>query len=49
MSEKTNHLEENEVRVIKISRAAIEEIIWETLMEIGDDRLDLEGNSDAVA
>ncbi len=48
MSEKTDHLEENEVRVIKLSRAAIEEILWETFMEIGDDRLELEADSDDI-
>ena len=48
MSEKTKHLEENEVRVIKLSRAAIEEILWETFMEIGDDRLELEADSDDI-
>ena len=48
MSEKTNHLEENEVRVIKLSRAAIEEILWETFMEIGHDKLELEADSDDI-
>ena len=48
MSEKTKHLEENEVRVIKLSRAAIEEILWETFMEIGHDRLELETDSDDI-
>lgn len=48
MSEKTKHLEENEIRVIKLSRAAIEEILWETFMEIGHDRLELETDSDDI-
>ena len=48
MPEKTSCLEENEIRVIKLSRAAIEEILWETFMEIGDDKLELEADSDDI-
>ena len=44
-SEKTS---DNVVRVIKISRNAIEELLWEAFMEIGEDRMEIESNNDDV-
>ena len=48
MNKKVNRLNRNEIRVIKISKEAIKELIWETLMEIGEEKLDIERNSDDI-
>ncbi len=42
------YLKKNELRVIKLPRKAIEEIIWESFMETGRELLDLDANSDDV-
>lgn len=48
MTKKVSRLGKNEVRVIKIPREAIEEILWEDLMENGDEWFDLKRNSDDI-
>ena len=48
MTKKVSRLGKNEVRVIKIPREAIEEILWENLMEKGDEWFDLKQNSDDI-
>lgn len=48
MTKKVSRLGKNEVRVIKIPREAIEEILWENLMENGDEWFDLKQNSDDI-
>ena len=48
MSKKAKRVNSNEVRVIKLPRKAIEELLWETFMEIGEDRMEIEPNSDDV-
>ena len=42
-------LKENEIRVIKISKIAIKELINEYLMQIGDSIMDIPKNDDASA
>lgn len=48
MTKKVSRLGKNEVRVVKIPREAIEEILWENLMENGDEWFDLKQNSDDI-
>ena len=48
MTKKVSRLGKNEVRVVKIPREAIEEILWENLMEKGDEWFDLKQNSDDI-
>ena len=48
MTKKVSRLWKNEVRVVKIPREAIEEILWENLMEKGDEWFDLKQNSDDI-
>ena len=46
---KAKHLGKNKARVIKLPRAAIKEIVWETLIEIGCDRLDIDPKADDIS
>ena len=48
MTKKVSRLGKNEVREVKIPREAIEEILWENLMENGDEWFDLKQNSDDI-
>lgn len=47
-SRKTKHIKEGELRVIKVDRNALMELIYESIMEKSDDYFDLLRNSDTI-
>ena len=47
-SMKKKKLKKNEIRVIKVDQSAIKELLWETLMENGNEWLDIKENSNHV-